>query len=171
MAVATGTAMLLAAGAGTAGTIYAANKDQSIQEANMRSAEQQKERSLEFIQKSMEKARGDLFKLFPAAQESRQESMRFGLDLLGQTIPAQLDLYRQGNMNAQQQIADGYQPRITALTGGLQVPYNPQVRGTQMPNINMPAVPEGVAFPVQNNGIAQPTGLPMTGETPRGDYG
>lgn len=169
MAVSTGTAMLIAAAASTAGTVYAANKDQKIQEQNIRSAEMQKERSLEFIQKSMDKARGDLFKLFPAAQESRHNSMKFGLDLMGQTIPAQLNLYRQGNLNAQQQVVDAYQPRISALTGGLQVPYSPQVRATNMPTITMPTLPERTQFPVDQP-ASQPTGLPMT-ETPRGNYG
>lgn len=179
MAVGTGTAMLIAAGAGTAGTIYAANKDQKIQESNIASAERQKQQSLEFIEKSIERARGDLFKLFPAAQESRQKSMQFGLDLMQQTIPAQLDLYRQGNMNAQQAIADGYAPRISALTGGLQAPYSPQVRGTTMPTINMPDLPTPTRFPVGDQ-AGSPAGLPMvvdgTGvatvsEAPRSDYG
>ncbi len=147
MAVATSTAMLLAAGAGTAGTLYAANNDQKIQEKNIETSERQKRESLDFIQKTMDRSRGDLFKLFPAASESRHKSMQFGLELLGQTIPAQMDLYSQGNQNAQNQVIAGNDPRIAALTGGLAMPYAPQASRVSAPQITMPALPERVQFP------------------------
>lgn len=114
MAVSTGTA-LLASAAATAGT--GALDYKSGQDAQER-ALRQREESRRFIQENIDKARGDLFKLFPSAQQDRRQGIEAGLDLYQQSIPAQQQAFQQGNMQAQNVISQGLPQANNAILGG-----------------------------------------------------
>lgn len=113
MAVATSTALLAgaAASAGAAALDHKSNKDA------IKSAEKQKEASQRFIQDQVNKARADIFKLFPAAQESRNKGLEAGLDLYGQAFPQMLNSFQQGNVGAQQVISAGLPQMQNAIVG------------------------------------------------------
>jgi hypothetical protein len=49
-----------------------------------------------FIEEQAAQARGDVFNLFPGAQQVRQEGFQGALDVFGQTIPQQLGLLQAG---------------------------------------------------------------------------
>ena len=62
-------------------------------------------------------ARGDLHKIFPAAQQTGRQGFQGGLDIFGQSLPAQTDVFTQGNLGAQQAITQGLQQQQNALFG------------------------------------------------------
>lgn len=71
----------------------------------------------EFIKQQAEQARGDIFKLFPAAEQARQLGTQGALDIFGQTIPQQMDVFQQGNVGAQQALTQGLPQILAALRG------------------------------------------------------
>ena len=73
--------------------------------------------SREFIERQAEQARGDVLKLFPAAEEARQLGTQGALDIFGQTIPQQLDVFQRGNVGAQQTLTQGLPQILAALRG------------------------------------------------------
>ena len=75
------------------------------------------ERGIDVIEKSTKQAREDLFKLFPAAQQNLQQGFQGALDVFGQSLPAQTDVFQQGNVGAQQQLITGLQQQQNALFG------------------------------------------------------
>ncbi|MBL4622905.1 MAG: hypothetical protein JKY89_10945 [Immundisolibacteraceae bacterium] len=64
------------------------------------------------------KARDDLFKLFPAAQENAAAGFQSALDVFGQSLPAQSQVFQQGNVAAQQQLLSGLPQFQNAILGG-----------------------------------------------------
>lgn len=122
MGIATGLAI-----AGTGATLLGARSDRKQADKNMRSAERQRAESQKFIEESVNKARGDLFKLFPAAQESRNQGLQAGIDLYKQSIPQQLGAFTQGNMAAQNALIQGL-PAMQAAIMGQPMNYNPQAQ-------------------------------------------
>jgi len=63
-------------------------------------------------------ARGDLFKLFPAAQQNAQQGYQGALDVFNQTLPQQSDIYQQGNVAAQNQLINAMPQYQNAILGG-----------------------------------------------------
>lgn len=76
------------------------------------------ERALETQRKSVAQAREDLFKLFPAAQQNANLGNQAALDVFGQGLNAQTDVFTQGNMGAQQQLLAGLPIAQNAILGG-----------------------------------------------------
>ena len=75
-------------------------------------------------------ARADLFKLFPASQDALSTGYQGAADIFGQSAPQQANLFQQGNVAAQQQVAAGMPQFQNAILGG-QVDYN-QFQPTQL---------------------------------------
>jgi len=133
MAVTTAAALLAA---GTAGLgVAAARQDRKSAEKSVESAERQRDESQAFIEKSIKQARGDLFKLFPSAQESAATGLQAGLDVFGQTVPQQLQAFQGGNVAAQQQLIQGLQPQRAAILGQ-EVNFDPQATQLGLPEFD-----------------------------------
>lgn len=110
----------LAGGIGVAGVtagLYGATKDRkSVDYANA-TAEAQRKASEEYIRKQTAQARSDIFKLFPAAQDSRQKGIQANMDFAGQALPLQMNTFQQGNNLAQQTMAQGLPQYQNAILG------------------------------------------------------
>lgn len=88
--------------------------------ANKKAAAAQAESSdaaIKATQEAQALARGDLFKLFPAAQQNLQQGFQGALDVFGQSLPAQTQVFQQGNVGAQQQLLSGLDQQRNALFG------------------------------------------------------
>ena len=71
-----------------------------------------------FTREGVEQARQDLFKLFPAAQQNVQQGFQGALDVFGQSLPAQAQVFQGGNVAAQQQLLAGLPQMQNAILGG-----------------------------------------------------
>jgi len=69
------------------------------------------------IKESTEQARQDLFKLFPAAQENIGLGFQGALDVFGQSLPAQTNVFQQGNVGAQQALISALPQFQNAILG------------------------------------------------------
>lgn len=164
------TASIITGGA----TLGASFLDRESKEESAEAAERQKEKSREFIRKNINRARGDLFKLFPEIQDTQREGLQAGMDLYQQSIPTQLQTFRRGNVKAQEQLQGGLQQRQNAILGNpidmsqiqpqfvgglgdLRMPEAPQIsrinpgdfqgpqqQGEQPPNMQSPAIQEPI---------------------------
>ena len=123
-------AAIVSAGIGASG----ASKDRKSIEAANETAQRQRAESMEFINSSIKQNRGDLFKLFPSAQESLQTGMQASMDIFNQAFPEQLRTFQQGNMGAQNQIIAGHNPQMAAILGQ-PINYNPQATQIQAPQL------------------------------------
>ena len=74
--------------------------------------------SLAYTKEAADQARGDLFKLYPAAQDNARAGFQGAMDIFGQTVPQQGNLIQQGNVGAQQQLLAGLGQSRNALLGG-----------------------------------------------------
>jgi len=72
--------------------------------------------SLQTLQ-ATNRARDDVNRLFPQAQQSAQLGFQGALDVFGQSLPAQTDVFQQGNLGAQQAILSGLPQIQNALFG------------------------------------------------------
>ena len=143
MAIATGTAIALgaAATAGAGALDYKSSKD-----AN-KAAKRQREASEKFIKEQINQARGDIFKLFPSASESRMKGLEAGLNLYGQAYPQMMNTFQQGNVAAQKTLLQGLPQVQNAILGnavdmrGLQ-PLQLQQPGLTMPNVQPKTIGE-----------------------------
>lgn len=63
-------------------------------------------------------ARDELKQLFPAAQQNAAQGFQGALDVFGQSVPTQGDVFTQGNVAAQQQILAGLPQIQNAILGG-----------------------------------------------------
>lgn len=68
-------------------------------------------------QESKNRAREDLERLFPQAQQSANQGFQSALDVFGQSLPAQTDVFQQGNLGAQQAIISSLPQMQNALFG------------------------------------------------------
>jgi len=82
----------------------------SLSSANRHGAEIQK--------RLTEQSRFQSMQLAEAAQKNALAGYQGGMDVLGQTIPAQLQALQGGNMNAQNTTRAGLDPQIAAILGG-----------------------------------------------------
>ena len=80
--------------------------------------------------RAADEARADIFKLFPASQDALSTGYQGASDIFGQSAPQQADIFQQGNVAAQQQIAAGMPQFQNAILGG-HVDYN-QFQPTQL---------------------------------------
>ena len=144
MAIATSTALLAGAGA----TLGAAALDSRSSRKAIKSAERQKAASQAYIEKQIANARSDIFKLFPAAQESRQAGLQAGLDMYKQAYPAMQNMFQQGNVQAQQALIQGLPQMQNAIMGnpvdlsGFQAVQLQQTQGLSLPNAQMQPISE-----------------------------
>lgn len=136
MAIATATALALA---GTGLAVGSAALDRkSANKANDIAARNRAD-SQRFIEESVAKARGDIFKLYPDAQESRQKGLQAGLDLYEQSVPAQMQSFTGGNVAAQNMLLQGLPQMNAAIMGqpvntsGLQSYQGQGLQGLTMP--------------------------------------
>lgn len=70
------------------------------------------------VKAASDEARGDLFALFPSAQQVAQQGFQGALDTFNQSIPQQQQAFTQGNIGAQQAILSGLPQIQNALLGG-----------------------------------------------------
>jgi hypothetical protein len=112
----------------------AAKSDRDAAERSAETAQRQRQESQDFIEKTIKQARGDLFKLFPSAQESLQTGIQAGLDVFNQAIPAQLQAFQGGNVGAQNQLIQGLSQQQNAILGQ-PIDFNPQALELGLPNI------------------------------------
>lgn len=83
-----------------------------------RSQQQGQAAALEASKQAAELARSQALPLFNAAQENRQQGFQGALDVFGQSVPAQMNAFQGGNMNAQNTLLAGMDPQIAAILGG-----------------------------------------------------
>lgn len=74
-------------------------------------------RAQEFIEKATAQAREDIFAIAPQAMDNRLLGQESAFDLVQQGIPAQLEAFQGGNMQAQQTMQGGLNPQIAAILG------------------------------------------------------
>ena len=84
------------------------------------------ERGIEATREAVNRARGDLGRLFPAAQQNLQQGFQGALDIFGQTIPQQAQAFTGGNVAAQQALLAGLSQQQNAILGGQLQPLNIQ---------------------------------------------
>lgn len=90
------------------------------------------EAGIDATQQATAQARGDLLDIFPQAQQTAQQGFQGALDVFGQSLPAQMNSFQQGNVAAQNQILAGLPQIQNALLGnqvdlsGLQAYQAPQ---------------------------------------------
>lgn len=178
--------MLGAAALGGGASLYAANKDRKAAEKSVDKQTQQRQKSLEFIERMQNQARDDIFELYPSAQESRQAGIESGLDLYSQALPTQMDAFQQGNVGAQQALTQGNQQVQNAILGNpvdmsQMQPQRIDPQGIQgLTDVQAPQT-QGIdqlfqqQQPQQNqqaNQVGQPTNTPewMNRRAPRSHY-
>ena len=71
----------------------------------------------EFIRQGTAQARGDTQNIFPAAQQALAGGFQGASNIFGQAIPQQANVFQQGNVAAQQQIAQGLPQFQNAILG------------------------------------------------------
>ena len=118
------------AGAAIVGGISSRNSTKSA----VRASEQAGDKSSAQLAASTAKARGDLFNLFPAAQENAQRGYQGALDVFKQALPQQANTFQAGNVAAQNQLLSGM-PQFQNAILGAPVDYN-QFQATQLEQPN-----------------------------------
>lgn len=95
------------------------------------------------IEEGTKQARSDIMNLFPTAEANAQKGYQSALDVFGQFMPQQADVFQQGNMAAQNQILAGMPQQHNALMGGAvdysqfqptQIDYDPSMFQQQLPD-------------------------------------
>lgn len=145
--------------AGAIGSVGAAAMDNRSQRKAIQSAEEQRAASQKFIQDQIAQARGDIFKLFPAAQESRNQGFQAGQQILGQAYPQMQQAFQGGNVAAQNVLLAGLPQMQNAIRGlpvdlsGLQATQLPGMTFNQ-PQMNLPQM-QDMGLAGQNQPQAQ----------------
>lgn len=115
------------------------------------------EKGQQQVREGVAQARGDALKLFPAAQQNIQQGFQGALDVFGQSLPAQTDVFQQGNVAAQQQILAGLPQFQNAILGN-QVDFS-QLQPTQIQAPDLSFFQQ--QLPQFNNPFAQQTQAPQ----------
>lgn len=100
-------------GASILGAVVGSKSQSKAQKAQAKSSDA----AIRATQQAQAQARGDLFKLFPAAQQNLQQGFQGALDVFGKSLPAQTQAFQQGNVGAQQQLLAGLGQQQNALFG------------------------------------------------------
>jgi hypothetical protein len=133
MALTTATVIGAAASAG------GAMMDNKNAKASLKSQERQKANSQKYIEEAVRKARSDIFKLYPAAQQARQQGLDAGISLFQQAYPQMQNSFQQGNVAAQKALIQGLGQQQNAFLGrpvdmsGMQAQALPMPQGLQLP--------------------------------------
>lgn len=75
------------------------------------------EEAQRLIQENIGEAQGQVRELFPQARQSAQQGFQSALDVFGQSIPAQANVFQQGNVGAQQMLSSGLPQIQNAILG------------------------------------------------------
>ena len=158
MAISTGTALALAAGATAASGIASRNaaKNAAQQQSNDLRAAQN------LTREATNQARGDISRIFPVAQQNLLMGGQGAMDVFNQVTPQQMQVMQQGNMAAQQALLAGL-PQMNNAILGLPVDYSGiQARQLQAPqfNFSMPAFNLGYNSPSQTQAQTAPANQP-----------
>jgi hypothetical protein len=102
-----------------------------------KSATRGQERAISETEKATNLARSQAIPLFQAAQDQQQAGFQGALDVFGQTTPAQLQAFQGGNVNAQNTLRAGLDPRIAAILGGNVDLSGLQTQQTALPDFSM----------------------------------
>lgn len=132
------------------------------------------EAGMQFIREGVAQARGDIQNIFPAAQQALQGGFQGAADIFSQAIPQQANVFQQGNVAAQQQIAQGLPQFQNAIFGNavdfsqfqpvqLQQPDFSFLQNQQFQTTNPFAPPEPVMGPQpsQFGGFGNPLQAPF----------
>lgn len=104
------------------------------------------DQSIAATQDAAAQARLDVNRLFPEARQSADLGFQGALDVFGQSVPSQANVFQQGNVGAQQQILAGLPQMQNAILGG-----NVDLSGLQPVNLQadlgfvnqqLPSIPE-----------------------------
>jgi hypothetical protein len=117
-----------AAVAGSA--VVGAISSRNATKASVRASEQAGDKAAQQLAASTAQARGDLFKLFPAAQQNTQRGYQGALDVFKQALPQQAQQFQAGNVAAQNQLLAGMPQYQNAILGA-PVDYS-QFQATQL---------------------------------------
>lgn len=71
----------------------------------------------ELIRENIAEARDQIRTLFPEARQSAQQGFQSALDVFGQSIPTQANIFQQGNVGAQQMLSQGLPQFQNAILG------------------------------------------------------
>ena len=110
-------AVATAIGIGTVATVGAAISDRKSAGDALDAQTAQNARNEAFIAKQAQQARKDLIPLFNAAQNNLRLGAQSALDVFGQTLPRQQNVFRAGNIEAQKQIIAGLPQIQNAILG------------------------------------------------------
>lgn len=94
------------------------------------------ERGIEATERATSQARADIDRMFPNAQQSAEQGFQSAMDILAGSLPAQADVFQQGNVAAQNAILAGMPQAQSAILGG-NVNFGAfQPFQAQMPNLD-----------------------------------
>lgn len=104
-----------------------------------RAATQGQERAQDLLAASRDRARQDVLRLFPQAQEAQTRGFTQAQDFLsGQVIPRQAEAFQTGNVQAQETLLQGLPQVQAALLGGNVDLSGLQPQQTAIPQFNVP---------------------------------
>jgi hypothetical protein len=118
------------AGAAIVGAVSSRNSTRSAVDATEKAGDKASQQ----LKASTDQARGDLFKLFPAAQQNAQRGYQGALDVFSQSLPQQAGQFQAGNVAAQNQLLAGM-PQFQNAILGAPVDYS-QFQATQLQQPN-----------------------------------
>jgi hypothetical protein len=127
--------MSFVAAAVVGGSVLGAVASRNATNKSINASEAAGERASEQLNQSTAKAREDLFKLFPAAQQNTQQGYQGALDVFNQTLPQQSGVFQAGNVAAQNQLIAGM-PQFQNAILGSPVDYS-QFQATQLQQPDM----------------------------------
>ena len=91
--------------------------------------------SQDFIREGVEKGKKEALPLYNSAMNNLLAGFQGGLDVFGQAIPAQQQIFQQGNVAAQEQLLAGLPQMNNAILGG-PIDYS-QLQATQLQTPNL----------------------------------
>lgn len=130
----------VAAAIGGAAIIGAVSSRSSSKRA-AETAEKTSDAQLAYMKQAEDRARADINRLFPQAQQQRNLGYQRSMDMLSQAMPMTIDAMQQGNMNAQSVLAGGAQQMQNAILGG---PVNYDFMQPQAVNVDYQSLLDNV---------------------------
>lgn len=119
-----------------------------------------------FIRQQMGQSRDDIMGLWPGISQNRNMGYQQALDMFGQAMPQQMDMFQQGNMGAQSTLLAGlpqFQNAILGLPTDMsalqprQINYDTSWMQQQLPDFQSPAQLLGGS--ATQSSAPQPSGL------------
>lgn len=120
--------------------------------------------SQEFIREGIREGRADINRLFPEAQQMQQAGFQGALDIFGQALPQQANVFQQGNVGAQQALLSGLPQMNQAILGG-PIDYSalqPQTLDFD-PSVFQQQLPTGIVGAIEQTQQAAQPQQPVTG--------